>query len=152
MVFVMLNLSFVIHHFLCQSFLWSFFVMRLWLHAFWATFKQCDFFCSILKHKPYLSLFTCTWVAKGPICFYNCLFSAVITSCWSCKGLVFLVFNFPLDLFEASIAKAIKRCICYLYCLPSFIIKLEFCFVLMFLCTLFMVSFLCALHFIRKII
>ena len=152
MIFFVLNFSFIIQHFLRHFFLRGLCIMRLRLTAFWATFKQCYLFSSILKHKPYLSLFTCTWVAKGPICFYNCLFSAVITSCWSCKWLVFLVFNFPLDLFEASIAKAIKRCICYLYCLPSFIIKLKFCFVLVFLCTLLMVSFLCALHFIRKII
>lgn len=150
MIFIVLYFSLIIHHFLRHFFLRGLCIMLLRLTAFWATFKQCYFFSSILEYKPDLSLFTSTWVAKVPVCLQNCLFSAVITSWWSFKGLVFLVFNFPLDLLEASIAKAIKGCICYLYCLSSFIIKLEFCFVLVFLRTLLMVSFLCALHFIRK--
>ena len=119
----------------------------LWLHALWTPLQHKHLKSSIIIWNFKFFFFTSACVTQCPISLENSLLATIIAFGWCWQWLVFLVSDFPLNLFEATLAKTIKRCLSYLFGFLTCWIELEFSFVLMLLGTFFVITFLRALHF-----
>lgn len=116
------------------------------LLAFGTSFVQSHFFCAVWMHYFDLYLLASTGVAESTVSFDDCLLLAVIALGGLGQWFVLFVLHLPSDLLQTALAEPIKWYFVDFFCLLTLLIKFKLSFVLMFLTSLLVVSFLRALH------